>query len=344
MSRKLLGLDIRRDAISAVVVKSGIKGSWIENYIHVPITSEETAFEEGLKQSLESVSGQLDLTDAVCLVSLPAVDVAYRTLKAPFKEAKKVRQILPFELETDLPYPAEDTVFDFSMLASSLETDTHQIFAAAIEKQHISERVDLLKSFNLEPDVLTVGGYAMGQYLSRMSEEKRCLMFLDLGDTYTTMVLSLSGEVCLVRTFPIVASDTIKIRAICTQINRTLLSFEQKSGLNCDIHEIRITGSNVTGSDVDQDLETFFGAPVTRADLLESSGKIVLSSKGENWQPFLMDGALSLVLNELSGFDVLNFRRGRMGMEKIWLENKKDIIKTCCLGVLLHCCFWATVS
>ena len=179
----------------------------------------------------------------------------------------------------------------------------------------------------------------MGQYLSRMSEEKRCQMFLDLGDTYTTMVLSLSGDVCLVRTFPIVASDTIKIRSICSQINRTLLSFEQKSGLNCDIHEIRITGSNVTAADVDQDLETFFGAPVTRADLLESSGKIVLSSKGENWQPHLMDGALSLVLNELSGFDVLNFRRGRMGMEKVWLENKKDILKTCCLGGIVALLF-----
>ena len=78
---------------------------------------------------------------------------------------------------------------------------------------------------------------------------------------------------------------------------------------------------------------------------MQSSGKIALSSKGETWEPHLMDGALSLVLNELSGFDTLNFRRGRMGMEKVWLENKKDILEDVLSGRLLSlCCFWVTVS
>ena len=332
MGRKILGLDIRYDAVSAVVVKSGMSGSWIESYARVPISVKETSFEEELKRSLESINGQIDITDAVCIVALPAIDVTYRNLKAPFKEVKKVRQILPFELETDLPFQAEDIVFDFNMLEVSLETDTPQLFAAAIEKQRIAVLIDLLRPFKIEPDILTIGGYAMGQYLSRLSGEKRCQMFLDIGDIYTTMALSLSGDVCLVRTFSIVASDKTKLRSICSQINRTLLAFEQKSGLACDIDEIRITGSYSATADVDQDLEAFFGAPVTRADLMESSGKIVLSSKGATWEPHLMDGALSLVLNELSGFGVLNFRRGRMGMEKAWLENKKDILKTCCLG------------
>ena len=339
MSRKVLGLDIRRDAVAAVIVKSGMKGSWIENYIHVPISVKDNSFEDELKRALESIIGKIDVADAVCIVTLPAVDVAYRNLKAPFKEVKKVRQILPFELETDLPYQAEDIVFDFNMLASSLVTDTPLLFSAAIEKQRVAELVKLLNSFNLEPDILTIGGYAMGQYLARMSAEKQCQVFLDIGDIYTTMVLSLSGDVCLVRTFSIAASDKSKIRLISSQINRTLLSFEQKSGLNCDIDEIRITGSYLATTDVDQDLESFFGAPVIRADLIESSPKIVLSSKGETWKSHLMDGALSLVLNELSGFDVLNFRRGRMGMEKAWLENKKDILRTCCLGVVVALMF-----
>jgi len=339
MSRKILGLDIRRDAVSAVFVKSGIKGSWIENYIHVPMAVKNSSSEKELKRALESIRGQLDVTEAVCIVTLPAIDVAYRNLKAPFKEIKKVRQILPFELETDLPYQAEDIVFDFNMLASSLDTDSPMLFTAAIEKQRVAELVELLNSFNLEPDILTIGEYAMGQYLSRMSAEKKCQVFLDIGNIYTTMVLSLSGDVCLVRTFSIADSDKSTIRLIGSQVNRTLLSFEQKSGLNCDIDEIQITGSYLAVADVDQDLEAFFGVPVTRADLMESSAKIVLSSKGETWKPYLMDGALSLVLNELSGFDALNFRRGRMGMEKAWLENKKEILKTCCLGAVVALMF-----
>ena len=339
MSRKILGLDIRPDAVSAVIVKSGIKGSWIENHVRVPIQVRETSFEAEVKRSLEIICEQIDTTDAVCIVALPGGDVSFRNLKAPFKEAKKVRQILPFELESDLPYQAEDIVFDFNMIEASLETETPFLFAAAIEKQRISGLLDLLTPFNLEPDMLTIGGYIMGQYLSRVFVEKPCQVFLDIGDSCTTLVLSLSGDVCLVRTFSIVASDKSKLRSICSQVKRTILAFEQRSGLTCDLDEIRITGSYLAAAETDQDLEAFFGVPVTRVDLLKTSGKIALSSKGGHWEPYLLDGALALVLNELSGFDALNFRRGRMGLEKVWLENKKDILKTCCLGGLVALLF-----
>jgi len=332
MSRKILGLDIRRDAVSAIVVKSGMKGSWIESHASVSISVKEASFEEELKRSLESIRGQVDITDAVCIVALPAVDVTYRNMEAPFKEVKKVRQVLPFELETDLPYQVEEIAFDFIMLDIPLESDTPQLFAAAIEKQRVAVLLDLLNTFKIEPDILTIGGYAMGQYLSRLSGKKHCQVFLDIGDSYTTMVLSVSGDVCLVRTFSIAGLDKSKLRWLYSQINRTLLAFERKSGVTCEIDEVQITGSCLAAADVGPDLEALFGVPVTHADLMETSGKIVLSSKEKAWTPFLMDGALSLVLNELSGFDTLNFRRGRMGIEKAWIENKRDILKTCCLG------------
>lgn len=165
-------------------------------------------------------------------------------------------------------------------------------------------------------------------------------MFLDIGDSYTTMVLSLSGDVGLVRTFSIAGSDKKSmLRSICSRINRTLLAFEQNSGVTCDLDEIQITGSYLAAADVGPDLEAFFGVPVTRADLMEASGKIVLTSQEKIWEPCLMDGALSLVLNELSGFGSINFRRDRMGIGKTWVENKRDILKTCCLGGIVALLF-----
>jgi len=340
MSRKILGLDISRDAVSAVVVKSGIKGSWIEHHAHVPISLKAASFDQELVRSLEIITGQLPIADTVCIVALPAGDATYRNIKAPFKEAKKLRQILPFELETDLPYQAEDIAFDFNVIDTVAETDTPLLFTAAIEKQRIAGLMDQLKSFGIEPDILTIGGYTMGQYLSRLSHEKQCQVFLDIGNISITMVLSLSGRVCLVRTFSLAASNDQQWSTICTQVERTLLAFEQKSGLKCVIDDIRIGGSCSQAAEIEAVFEERLGAPVSRVDLLAVSGKIVLSSKEASWQPHLMDPALSLVLNELSGFDAFNFRRGRMGMEKVWLENKRDILKTCCLGAFVALLFF----
>ena len=41
MSRKILGLDIRHDAVSAVLVKSSIKETVIEAHVHVPISDQK---------------------------------------------------------------------------------------------------------------------------------------------------------------------------------------------------------------------------------------------------------------------------------------------------------------
>ena len=38
MRRKILGLDIRHDAVSAVLLKSGIKGTVIDAHVHVPLS------------------------------------------------------------------------------------------------------------------------------------------------------------------------------------------------------------------------------------------------------------------------------------------------------------------
>lgn len=335
MSRRLLGLDIRHNAISAVLIRSGIKGSWIENHLHIPIPTDVHPWEDALENCLESLHRQMDIADAVCIVALPATDIAYRNLKAPFKESKKVRQILPFELETDLPFQAENIVFDFHMLNDPAGGNIPLLFAAVAEQQYIDAVVEKLIPLGMEPDILTVGSYTTGNYLFRLSEENNNSLFLDIEDTTATMVLSMQGDICLVRTFAIPSQENGRYASIGTQMQRTILAFEQKTGCKCDITDVRVSGLSSEEKELDTEIESRLGAPSSRIDLMDLSQKVILSSKGESWQPHLMDGALSLVLNELSGFDTLNFRRGHMGMQKIWLENKKDIIKTGVLAIVV---------
>ncbi len=332
MSRKLLGLDIRRDGVSAIIVKSGIKGSWIEQHAHIPIVADSQSFEEELERALSTVASQIQVADAVCLVAIPAGQVTYRNLIAPFKEVKKLRQILPFELETDLPFQADDIAFDFNMIENPLQAEKPLLFAAAIEKKRIAAYVEQLKRIDLQPDILTIGGYALGQYVSYSTAESTCQLFIEMGKVTASMVLSLAGNVCLVRTFPHDPAGASTAQRIGSQVQRTLLAFEQKTGLNCSPDDIRICSEPLKDAGMEGILEAALGAPVSPIDLVEMTNRVMLSPKIDPWQPHLMDGALALVLNELSGFDSFNFRRGRMGVGKVWNENKRDILKTCCLG------------
>jgi len=332
MSRKLLGLDIRRDSVSAVVVKSGIKGSWIEQHVHVPILADSSSFENEMGRALGVIASQIKTSDTVCLVAMPAGHVTYRNLQAPFNEIKKLRQILPFELETDLPFQADEIAFDFNLFENPLREEKPQLFAAAIENKRIDATVEQLRRINLQPDILTIGGYALGQYVANMSADNPCQLFIEMAKTDATMVLSLAGKVCLVRTFPCNSNQLTANQHLATQVQRTLMAFEHKSGLNCSVEDIRISAAPLDDTNLETTLESTLGAPVSRIDLMKMNSRVTLTAKSEPWQPHLMDGSLALVLNELSGFDSFNFRRGSMGMGKVWNENKRDIVKTCCLG------------
>ena len=335
MSRKLLGLDIRREGVSAVVVKSGIKGSWIEQHLHVPIVADTQSFANELERALDTIASQIQSTDAVCLVAIPAGHVTYRNLQAPFSEIKKLRQILPFELETDLPFQANEMDFDFNLIANPLNEDKPLLFAAAIEKKQIAVYTELLRQINVNPDILTIGDYVLGHYVSGLTADSPCQLFIEMGKAAASMVLSLAGVVCLVRTFPYDLNQTNATQRLATQVKKTLLAFEQKTGLNCNLDDVRINTEPLDDMDLENTLEAVLGAPVSRVDLMDMTTRVMLSVKTDSWQPHLMDGALALVLNELSGFDSINFRRERMGMRKVWSENKREILKTCFLGGLV---------
>ena len=52
MSKHVLGLDIRHNAVTAVLVKSGIKGNWIDGHIYVPMAEPFPPSEEGIGRAL----------------------------------------------------------------------------------------------------------------------------------------------------------------------------------------------------------------------------------------------------------------------------------------------------
>ena len=146
MSRKIFSIDVSHRAVTAVVVKSSFKGNWIEDCASVPITVGND-FDEEVARALEVITDQMDISGAGCVAALPAAFVSFRNLTIPFKEKKKIRQILPFELETTLPYAPEDVVADFNLLDLKDGRDDSSILAATVEKKRLESFLNLLKTY-----------------------------------------------------------------------------------------------------------------------------------------------------------------------------------------------------
>jgi hypothetical protein len=340
MSRKILGIDIRNDFISAVLVKSGIKGNWIEGYAQVPIpspTAEEAEDSEGIIAALETVIHKTDAAGAACIVSMPPNQISFRNARVPFKDQKKIRQIIPFELEPTLPVPLEDVIIDFQPIKSPDTKDQSDIIAASVEKRTLKLYLDSLISLKTEPEIITAGGYAACLCLAKFSNIPENCLFMDIEDDNCTVFIIISGQIYLIRSFSI-NSNTGRTAAICTDIQRTLAAFEEIfPSLNFQPDEIHITGCGSDGFGFEPDAERILGIPVRRADIIHDTGALIKGPPySERMASYQTDNAYALALTEIDGTSgLLNFRRGPFAPKKQWAEHKGSLIKIAALVCLI---------
>jgi type II secretion system protein L len=338
MSRKIFGIDISQQTVTAVVVQTRIKGNSLEDYTSIPI-SVENDFDNEVGRALETITDQMDISGAVCVAALPVAFVSFRNLTVPFREKKKIRQILPFELETTLPYAPEDIVADFSMPDLKDGRDHSSILAAAVEKERLESFLNILKTYSIEPDVVTVSGFAVSQCLNRFTEEDDAQLLLNIDPNRTTMTLNVAGQVMVVRSFAGRITGEGDIRSIVSRVGQTLAALEEGMGTPPEIKDVRLTGSASQNAMVTETIEKVLDMPATPLDLMTHSGIISPSSTDKQWQAINMDGALSLALAGISGLEVLNFRQGKFAVQKAWVEHKKDIVKTGILAVVVAAIF-----
>ncbi|QTA93226.1 type II secretion system protein GspL [Desulfonema magnum] len=347
MSKKILGLDIRQDAVAAVLVKSGIKGNWIESYARVPTDQKE--IETSLPAALETITRQIDTAGSLCVASFPGDQVCYRNIQIPFRDQKKIRQVLPFELEPTLPFPIEDVTTDFHIINLPDSKDHTNIITATVEKTKLKLYLNTLVSLKMEPEIVTVGGYATALCLAKFANIPEDCLFMDIDTDKCSVFVIISGQIYLIRSFPI-NSNAGRTESLCIEVQRTLAAFEEIFPLNLNYqpNEIHIAGY---GTDTDftsgfePEAERILGIPVRRADIVKDTGTIIrmrssASSPEMNWEQEQkasgqMDNAYALALLETEGLNSLNFRRGEFAPKKQWAEHKSSIIKTGILASLM---------
>ncbi|MDM8523384.1 pilus assembly protein PilM [Desulfococcaceae bacterium HSG8] len=339
MSRKILGLDIRQDSVTAVMAKSGIKGNWIEGHAHVPMPGQED-IENRLTAAMETITDKMDVAGSVCVASFPANQVSYRNIRLPFKDRRKIRQIIPFELEPALPFPVEEMITDFHIIpdypADGDTRDHTNIIATAVEKNKLKSYLDVLTSFKTEPEIITVGGYPTGLCLAKFADIPENCIFMDIEAVRCTVFVIISGQTYMMRSFPI-NSNTGKTRSICTDIQRLLASFDEMLGpdLNFYPDEIYITGYGIEEG-FEQEAERFLEIPIKRADIIRDTGTVIKTHPTTSMKtPAQMDNGFSLALLEIQGISALNFRRGDYAPKKQWAEHKSSFIKIAILAGLV---------
>jgi len=336
MSGKILGIDINKDFIAAAQIVSGLKGFQIASFLSVMIDKDNDPAD-----ALKELSEKMDLKSGTCIASLDAGNISFQNLSMPFKDPKKIKQTLPFEMETRVPFPVEDIVIDFNIVKSSDQSD---ILAASAKKTLISEYLEKLKSLGISPGLIDIRPVPAALWLLSQAETPDCGLVIDLGKDSVTIVLFLERRVALIRNIRFgngvgsesPAKDTAapskeKIETIAKSmrlhLKNTIRPFSLQ--MKTDINPVKafITGIGAQYAGITDILTGQLGIPVEKIDIAKDKGIHLDPDVSAEWNPALMDGALSLAVREMKKGHGFNLRKGEFEIKKNFLKTVKELRK-----------------
>ncbi|MBW1805652.1 MAG: pilus assembly protein PilM, partial [Deltaproteobacteria bacterium] len=341
MPGKILGLDISKDHITAVQVTSGLKTYQITACCRVPFDDNE-----GMEEALQALSQQMDLKNDTCIASIPEGDVSFRNLQLPFKARKKIRQTLPFEIETVVPFPIEDLIIDFNVTDSS---DRNDILAVSVRKAYISEYLAKLQTFGLDPDVLDIRSFPTVSWLLEQDGIPDNGLFLEIGLKRNSMVLFLNRRIAMIRSS--VPDNGVSIQSIsddgkeeysdsmaaeqiescltsfCACIKNTLHSFGWHRNSATYPEKIFYTGVGTLYPRTAELLNRFLDLPGEHINISRDRRVSMGIDIARTWKPALMDSALALALRDGRKGRGFNLRKDGFEVTRHYLGLKKNIRK-----------------
>jgi type II secretion system protein L len=327
MSRKVLGIDIRNQSLTAVLLNSSLREYHVDDFIHIPYSGPDDP-ERSLSAALETLKERMDLTGSDFVVSVPAHQFIFRNMQVPFHNAKKIRMVLPFELEPSLPFAVEDLTIDFQVLNGAQAGDQTDLIAAAIEKSQLTPYIEALASVNIDPEKLTLSGLPVAQCLAHRADPQEDLIFIEIDGTHATLFVLNSGRMQLIRSFPLPASGPAKTSILCTQTQQTLAAFQETSALDFDPIEAVINDTGDIDDKMADNISSFLEIPVKFSAIAEQMKIPLITDTASEWVPGQMENALSLALMEVEGYPVLNFHKGQFAAQKFFAKHKSALIKT----------------
>jgi Tfp pilus assembly PilM family ATPase len=340
MPGKILGLDISKDSITAVQVQSGLKVYQITACASVML--EENG---GMDGAVKALIDQMDLESDTCFASIPEESCSYRNLQMPFKDPRKIRQTIPYEIESMLPVSVDALLIDFTIVNRA---DQNEILAVSVEKSYISEYLAQLQNHGVDPDVLDIRCVPIVSWLFKQEGIPGHGLFLDIGQKKLTMILYVERHIVLIRTFVLNGSpvewsisdaangdnETQKredmeayFGSFCTTVRNTIHAFGCQSSISVRPQKILFTGTGALWPDTSNLLNKYFDIPAEQVNVSRDKRVSMDENISRVWNPALMDGALALALRDARKGQGFNFRKDEFEIRNDYFGFRKDLRK-----------------
>jgi general secretion pathway protein L len=201
-----LGIDIGRAGVKVAVVRSAYRKITLEGLFAIAV-EEGSDPSSAVRTAVSAALGGAAAGDGLA-VAIDGSRVAVCTLKLPASVQKQLGDVLPFELEAQVPLEISESVFDYRVLASDAPVgDEEQAFlsvlVAVARTEDVRSRIEFVKAAaGAEPERVEVGGLSIANLVPHMPVlgEEGPIVVIDLGAWSSEVVVLKAGEPVFART------------------------------------------------------------------------------------------------------------------------------------------------
>ena len=311
MAQRILALELGVDRVLAAVAERSWNSFTLAG-VFDKVRADDEADLSGALSRLVVDAGQPDI-----VISALAADRAVkRLLELPFKDARRLHQVVPFALEEHLPFPVDNGAVAFTRVGR--EGDHSLVMAAMVRKADLQHHLDMLQKAGLDPKTVTLAPLALAAMFTRTKNGNGAKPMAHLvveGDESSTSVVlvDLEGTPRALRSIVggLMMSDGSLVSEeaaapILNSVRQTLLA----SGEETDQTELIVAGAAATSSKVRGLLSDSLAMSVRDGGTFDYTGIFEGALPGPNTGKY--SSCLAMLLGELptKPADLINFRQG----------------------------------
>jgi general secretion pathway protein L len=225
---RFLGIDIDDNALRGVLVRSTLRKIELDRYIEIPLTAapDSPGRMPELAEAGRNLLRALSVGPDAIIGGVAGEETSLRVLELPAAARKRIAEVLPFELETLLPYDPHDAIVDFQPIASA--EGVLRVLTAAVLRPHVAATIERMRHAGLEPRELAAGAAALDGLSNLLPELKvpGPVVVVDLSEQRTDLCFLQSGHCVNARTLDFgIAAMPKAADALRHELQRTLASF-----------------------------------------------------------------------------------------------------------------------
>ncbi len=209
-----IGLDIGSNSIKIVELEKASQGIELKNASIVSIkTKDGKSEEENILSALtEAIASFGKLTKSQLVVSMPGRSVIVRHFKVPSVGASRIKQIIKYEAQQQVPFPLEEVIWDYQILKSEDKAAQEiNIALVAVKSGLINDLLARISGLGIAPNLIEATSFAVFN-CAKFNDvlDNGPIVLIDIGATSSDISVAKGKQLVFTRSIHIAGNDITK--------------------------------------------------------------------------------------------------------------------------------------